>query len=84
VHFCRTRHKFRFWGKVRSGEVRGDRVGKAAPAGRPKSECIDSKQEKYGASMAGRQSMIQKSGHRFFEKIMLRQKPGATNRFNLK
>src|ERR1700752_4952479 len=43
----------RFWGKVRSGEVQGDLVGKAAPAGRPKSDCNDNKQEKYGASMAG-------------------------------
>jgi hypothetical protein len=39
-------------GKVRSGEVQGDLVGKAAPAGRPKSDCAYNKQEKYGASMA--------------------------------
>jgi hypothetical protein len=59
-------------GKVRNGEVRGDLVGKAAPGRKPKSDCTDNKQEKYGASMAA--SMIRKSGHRFSEKIMLQPK----------
>jgi hypothetical protein len=50
----------RFWGKVRSGEVRGDRVGKAAPAGRPKSDCAHNKPEKYGASMAALEHHLEK------------------------
>jgi hypothetical protein len=47
-------------GEVRSGEVRGDLVGKAAPAGWPKSDCIISKQEKYGASMAALEHDLEK------------------------
>jgi hypothetical protein len=34
------------------GEVRNDRVAKTAPAGRPKSDCVENQADKYGASMA--------------------------------
>jgi hypothetical protein len=37
---------------VRSGEVQGDCVGKAAPADGQNPFCLSSKPEKYGASMA--------------------------------
>jgi hypothetical protein len=50
----------RILGEVRSGEVQGDLVGKAAPAGRPKSDCITSKQEKCGASMAALEHDLEK------------------------
>jgi len=54
VHFCGTRHKPDFGEKSEAGKSEANRVGKAAPAGRPKSDCAHSKPEKYGASMAAR------------------------------
>src|SRR5262249_40574433 len=56
--FCCTRHKPDFGGKVRSGEVRGDRIGKAAPAGRSKSDCahqhVGEMRRKHGCMLARR------------------------------
>jgi hypothetical protein len=47
-------------GEVRSGEVQGDLVGKAAPAGRPKSDCNDKQageiRRKHGWAMLKQQA----------------------------
>src|SRR4029077_11888009 len=69
-------------GKVRSGEVRGDRVGKAAPAGRPKSDCAYNKPQKYGASMAALEHHLEE-WRPVFRKDNAPPKTWSDNRFNL-
>jgi hypothetical protein len=72
VHFCSTRHKPDFGGKSEAGKseailsARQHRPEGQNPIALPASK-------KNAAQAWLRQSMIRKSGHRFFDKIMLNQ-----------
>jgi hypothetical protein len=74
VHFYDTHHKPNFGGKSEAGKsVAIVSARQHRPEG-PKSDCVDSKQEKCGASMAALRAGSEKVGTGFSKRSCFNQK----------